>query len=89
MMTLKATSGQRQRPKDAKHGAKTIRNNPKTVPNGLKIARKHSDNCMFSDGSIASDGFEINMEFQTLILHVDVAQMAEKCPASSGLLFIS
>ena len=72
-MTPKTTSGQRRR-KDTKNGAKAVQNDAKTVENDLKFARKRSENFMFSDGHIASDCFEtrINMEFDTLILHLSV-----------------
>ena len=53
-MIPKTTSRPRRR-KDAKNDAKTIQNDPKTIENDLKkITRKHSENCTFSDGRIAS-----------------------------------
>ena len=49
-MTSKTTSQQRRRRKDAKNGTETVQNAPKTIQNVLKIARKRSETCTFSDG---------------------------------------
>ena len=51
-----------------KNDAKTIQNDPQTIQNSLKFARKRSENCMFSDGRIASDCFEIFGLIWNLIL---------------------
>ena len=53
-----AARRRRQRRKDATNGANTVQNSPKTIEQDLKIARKRSENCTFSDGPIASDCFE-------------------------------
>jgi|OM-RGC.v1.035456508 hypothetical protein len=46
-------------PKRCKNGAETIQNDPKTIQNSLRIARKRSENYTFLDGRIASDCFQI------------------------------
>ena len=53
--TPKTSSRRRQRRKDSKNDAKMAQNDPKTIENDLKIARKRSENCTLSAGRIDSD----------------------------------
>ena len=68
MMTPK-TPSQRRRKDETKQRAKTVENDPKAVQNDLKITRNRCENCMFLDGRMALDRFEIFGLICNLILY--------------------